>query len=233
MAARPIDCVLSCSRQGVRAILSPSFGEEAAWPGCDFQREPAKISRLRRRWARLDAYWTSIRPRRGPGRTNSATSTASWSFSWSSGPPWWRSSPRAGRKLAGARLAVAEQLIWTDDHLEAQTMIAGSRQDIVALLGERRPPAREPEGAPIGGRARLPSGPAASLPGQPGGDGARRPAPVASRPGPDRRRPVVQELRARGLVTWSGDTVAIDDWEGLTKVAEFDATYLQLERMPV
>jgi hypothetical protein len=41
-----------------------------------------------------------------------------------------------------ARLAVAEQLIWTDDHLDAQGMIAGSRQDLIALLGERRPPTR-------------------------------------------------------------------------------------------
>ena len=41
-----------------------------------------------------------------------------------------------------ARLAVAEQLIWTDDHLQAQAMIAGSRRDLTALLGERRPPAR-------------------------------------------------------------------------------------------
>jgi CRP-like cAMP-binding protein len=43
----------------------------------------------------------------------------------------------------------------------------------------------------------------------------------------------IQTLRARGLVAWKGETVTITDWEGLCELAEFDATYLQLEAMPV
>jgi CRP-like cAMP-binding protein len=44
---------------------------------------------------------------------------------------------------------------------------------------------------------------------------------------------VVQELRARRLITWDRLHVRILDWEGLADVAEFDPTYLQLEAMPV
>ncbi len=40
---------------------------------------------------------------------------------------------------------------------------------------------------------------------------------------------VVQELRARGLVTWEKRQVTVKDWVGLSALAEFEPTYLQLE----
>jgi CRP-like cAMP-binding protein len=39
----------------------------------------------------------------------------------------------------------------------------------------------------------------------------------------------IQELRGSGLITWQGPKVTINDWEGLTRHAEFDPTYLHLE----
>lgn len=41
---------------------------------------------------------------------------------------------------------------------------------------------------------------------------------------------VVQELRAEGLVRWRSGEVEILDWPRLTGLAQFDPTYLQLER---
>ena len=43
---------------------------------------------------------------------------------------------------------------------------------------------------------------------------------------------IVQELRARGLITWRGETLVIDDWERLQELAEFDPTFLSLEVEP-
>jgi CRP-like cAMP-binding protein len=43
----------------------------------------------------------------------------------------------------------------------------------------------------------------------------------------------LQELRGKNLLTWTGARVTITDWARLTELAEFDATYLQLESMPV
>lgn len=43
---------------------------------------------------------------------------------------------------------------------------------------------------------------------------------------------VVQELRKEGLITWRGDTVGIEDWPRLQEAAEFDPTFLCLEREP-
>ena len=43
---------------------------------------------------------------------------------------------------------------------------------------------------------------------------------------------VVQELRAKGLITWWGETLVIDDWERLQELAEFDPTFLSLESEP-
>ena len=109
----------------------------------------AKISRLRRRWARLDAYLDEHRPPQ-PG----AAPTGAQELRDIDGMLELLEEQRAAllEKLPArgattleeviARLAVAERLIWTDDHLEAQAMIAGSRQDLIAWLGERRPPAR-------------------------------------------------------------------------------------------
>jgi hypothetical protein len=33
-------------------------------------------------------------------------------------------------------------------------------------------------------------------------------------------------LRIRGLVTWAGSKVTIEDWEGLRRAGEFDPSYL-------
>jgi CRP-like cAMP-binding protein len=43
---------------------------------------------------------------------------------------------------------------------------------------------------------------------------------------------VVQELRAKGLITWRGETLVIDDWKRLQELAEFDPTFLSLEVEP-
>ena len=40
----------------------------------------------------------------------------------------------------------------------------------------------------------------------------------------------VRDLRDRGLVRWSGNEIEILDWQGLTRLARFDPTYLDLER---
>ncbi|HYE43426.1 MAG TPA: Crp/Fnr family transcriptional regulator [Caulobacteraceae bacterium] len=44
---------------------------------------------------------------------------------------------------------------------------------------------------------------------------------------------VAQELRAEGVITWRGGRVQIEDWAGLTRIAEFDPMYLQLASDPV
>ena len=43
---------------------------------------------------------------------------------------------------------------------------------------------------------------------------------------------MLKKLRDGGLLTFRGSTVTIGDWEGLQRVAEFDPTYLHLERRP-
>jgi CRP-like cAMP-binding protein len=43
---------------------------------------------------------------------------------------------------------------------------------------------------------------------------------------------VVQELRAKGLITWRGERLLIDDWKRLQELAEFDPTFLSLEVEP-
>jgi CRP-like cAMP-binding protein len=43
---------------------------------------------------------------------------------------------------------------------------------------------------------------------------------------------VIQELRAHGVVVWRGDTLTIEDWPRIQEIAEYDPTYLILEREP-
>lgn len=43
---------------------------------------------------------------------------------------------------------------------------------------------------------------------------------------------ILQELRAEGLITWRGETVAIEDLTRLQETAEFDPAFLCLEREP-
>ena len=39
---------------------------------------------------------------------------------------------------------------------------------------------------------------------------------------------VAQEMRSQGLITWRGRSLTINDWDRLTRVAEFDPAYLHL-----
>ena len=43
---------------------------------------------------------------------------------------------------------------------------------------------------------------------------------------------VVQELRKEGLITWRGETVIVEDWPRLQRLAEFDPSFLCLEQEP-
>jgi CRP-like cAMP-binding protein len=43
---------------------------------------------------------------------------------------------------------------------------------------------------------------------------------------------MLKKLRDEELLTFRGGQVRVDDWEGLQRVAEFDPTYLHLERRP-
>ena len=43
---------------------------------------------------------------------------------------------------------------------------------------------------------------------------------------------VLQELRGEGLLTWQNQTVHILDWPRLQHRAEFDPTYLHLQKEP-
>ena len=44
---------------------------------------------------------------------------------------------------------------------------------------------------------------------------------------------LVAELRAQGLINWTGGQVEILDWPRLAAIAEFDPAYLRLQRDPV
>jgi len=43
---------------------------------------------------------------------------------------------------------------------------------------------------------------------------------------------VVRELREGGFVDWQGDRVTVRDWDGLVQLAEFDPTYLSVQKEP-
>lgn len=42
----------------------------------------------------------------------------------------------------------------------------------------------------------------------------------------------LQELRATGFITWKGSTITIVDFDGLATLSQFDATYLNLIKLP-
>ena len=44
---------------------------------------------------------------------------------------------------------------------------------------------------------------------------------------------LISELRAEGVVQWSGGRIDILDWRRLAEIAEFDPTYLRLQSEPV
>ncbi len=43
---------------------------------------------------------------------------------------------------------------------------------------------------------------------------------------------IIADLRRDGLIRYEGRTLLAEDWDGLKKVGEFDATYLHLEKSP-
>jgi hypothetical protein len=104
----------------------------------------ARISRLRRRWARLEAYLEDQPPQAGaalPGAQELRDIDGMLELLLEQRAALLEKLPTRGATTLEeviARLAVAERLIWADDYLEAQAMISGSRRDLVALLGERR-----------------------------------------------------------------------------------------------
>lgn len=42
----------------------------------------------------------------------------------------------------------------------------------------------------------------------------------------------LRDLRKRGVIRWEGDRIHIDDWDALAEIAEFDPTYLSLQKEP-
>ena len=42
----------------------------------------------------------------------------------------------------------------------------------------------------------------------------------------------IQQLRREGVIAWEGQTVTIRDWDHLRQLADFDPTYLHLDRQP-
>lgn len=112
----------------------------------------ARISRLRRRWARLDAYLSDqlqSLPAGGPKPLKGAQELRDidgmievLSERRAAVLETLPANGAATLEDLIARLALVERLIWNDDHLEAQTLIAGTRQDLVSLLKYGRLPGR-------------------------------------------------------------------------------------------
>lgn len=113
----------------------------------------AKISRLRRRWARLEAYLSNetraIRPSAGPNSLPRALELRDidgmMDLLSERRAALFEALPVRGAATLEeliARLAVAERLIWNDNHMEASAMICGTRQDLVSWLERGRLPGR-------------------------------------------------------------------------------------------
>lgn len=111
----------------------------------------AKISRLRRRWARLDAYLSEQLQSLPAGSEPTVLRGAQElrdidgmiELQLERRAALLERLPTKGAATLGeliARLAVAERLIWNDDHLEAQALIAGTQQDLASLLEHGRLP---------------------------------------------------------------------------------------------
>lgn len=113
----------------------------------------AKISRLRRRWARLDAY-LSDQLQALPAGARPAPLRGAQELRDIDGMIEVLSERRAAvletlpAKGAAtleeliARLAVVERLIWNEEQPEAQALIAGTRLDLASLLEYGRLPGR-------------------------------------------------------------------------------------------
>lgn len=140
---------------GAAAPLA-SAGHPAADPAKPYRTLlyiDAKISRLRRRWARLDAYLSDQlqglsagsepKPLRGAEELRDIDGMIELLLEQRAA--LLEKLPTRGaatlQELIG-RLAVAERLIWNDDNLEAQALIAGTRQDLAALVEHGRLPGR-------------------------------------------------------------------------------------------
>jgi hypothetical protein len=111
----------------------------------------AKISRLRRRWARLETYISDQlqslsydaepQPLRGAQELRDIDGMIEV-LSEKRAVLLAKLPAKGAASLEEliARLAVVESLIWNDDQLEAQALIAGTRQDLISLLEHGRLP---------------------------------------------------------------------------------------------
>lgn len=114
----------------------------------------ARISRLQRRWGRLESYladqhdWlrlTEAERRAVPGAQELRDIDGMLDLLFEEREKLLAELPVRGAtslEVVIARLAVAERLIWRDDFPEAHAMIAGAREDLSAMLDTRAlPPA--------------------------------------------------------------------------------------------
>ncbi|MBJ7410237.1 MAG: helicase [Phenylobacterium sp.] len=114
----------------------------------------ARISRLQRRWGRLESYladqhdWLRLsEAERGavPGAQELRDIDGMLDLLFEQREKLLAELPVRGAtslEVVIARLAVAERLIWRDDFPEAHAMIAGAREDLSAMLDTRAlPPA--------------------------------------------------------------------------------------------
>lgn len=156
----------SVSRRAVLvgAAATPAAGAAPLAAACPAAADPAKpyktllyldakISGLRRRWARLDAYLSNQlqalpasaepKPLRGAQELRDIDGMIEvLSERRAAVLETLPSKGAATLEELIARLAVVERLIWNEDHLEAQALIAGTRQDLVSLLEYGRLPGR-------------------------------------------------------------------------------------------
>lgn len=112
----------------------------------------ARISRLQRRWGRLESYladrhdWLRLskaEQRAVPGAEELRDIDGMLDLMFEQREKLLAELPVRGAtslEVVIARLAVAERLIWRDDFPEAHAMIAGAREDLSAMLETRAVP---------------------------------------------------------------------------------------------
>jgi hypothetical protein len=125
---------------------------DAASPYKRYLYLDTKIHRLQRRWGRLESYlagshgWlrlTDAEQNALPAGQELRDIDGMLELLFEQREALLTKLPARGAttlEVVVARLAVVERLIWRDDHPEAHAMIAGARQDLIAFLGQRRPP---------------------------------------------------------------------------------------------
>lgn len=137
----------------VPLVTASPAGADPAKPYKTLLYLDAKISRLRRRWARLEACLSdqleALPPSTPPAPLRGAQELRDIDgmieLLSERRAALLQTLPATGAATLEeliARLAVVEHLIWSEDHLEAQTLIAGTRKDLASLLGHGRLPGR-------------------------------------------------------------------------------------------